>query len=36
MNRMIVYARLGIKRLFEMDENNHRVVLFAVLFQVLF
>ncbi|RMZ94595.1 neuronal acetylcholine receptor subunit alpha-5, partial [Brachionus plicatilis] len=32
-NRLIVHTRLGIKRLFEMDENNHRVVLFAVFFQ---
>lgn len=33
-NRMRVDVRLGIKRIFEMDENNHRVILFAVLFQV--
>lgn len=35
-NRMVVHARLGIKRLFEMDENNHRVIIFAVLFKVFF
>ncbi|CAF0769090.1 unnamed protein product [Brachionus calyciflorus] len=32
-NKILIETRLGIKRIFEMDEVNHRVVLFAVLFQ---
>ena len=32
--QVMVDARLGIKRIFEMDEANHRVTLFAALFKV--
>lgn len=32
--RVDVEVRLGIKRLFEMDEINHRVTIFAILIKV--
>lgn len=32
-NKIAVDTRMGLKRIFEMDESNHRVILFAVLFK---
>lgn len=33
-SRVDVEVRVGIKRLFEMDEINHRVTIFAILIKV--